>query len=234
MFQVDNGPQGLVAVVRAVGAAAQPGRHGPTALTRLALARMGMYRFLVVAIATVWLFMPVDLAAGQTPPVRGEAALALLAQPGHHAVMRHGLAPGTGDPVNFTIGDCRTQRNLNDTGRQQARALGDTYRALGIPVTRVLSSQWCRAVETAELLDLGEVTTVEMLNSTWRRDRSLARQRAETVAAYLGDLPPDQTAVLVTHASNIQTLTGQSLRSGATLIVRVADGRLDSVGHYEP
>jgi len=76
---------------------------------------------------------------------------------GYVAVMRHAIAPGTGDPSNFRLGDCQTQRNLSETGRQQARRLGQLLRDRQVPVTRVLSSQWCRCLETAKLLDLGQV-----------------------------------------------------------------------------
>ena len=64
-----------------------------------------------------------------------------LKQPGAIAIMRHALAPGTGDPTGFTLGDCTTQRNLNDAGRAQARRTGDALRARGIGFETVLTSQ---------------------------------------------------------------------------------------------
>lgn len=67
-------------------------------------------------------------------------------------LMRHALAPGTGDSETFTIGDCQTQRNLSENGRRQARAIGDLFRVSGIDNAKVYSSQWCRCLETAELL----------------------------------------------------------------------------------
>ena len=70
-----------------------------------------------------------------------------LAQDGHVALMRHARAPGTGDPARFQLDDCTTQRNLDDTGREQARRTGAAFRARDIKVARVLSSQWCRCRE---------------------------------------------------------------------------------------
>ena len=86
-------------------------------------------------------------------------------EPGAIAIMRHALAPGTGDPANLTIGDCSTQRNLDDRGRDQARAIGSALRERGIVFDVVLSSQWCRTLETAKLLGLGTVVDAPALNS---------------------------------------------------------------------
>ena len=70
---------------------------------------------------------------------------------GHVLMIRHALAPGTGDPTNFRIGDCSTQRNLDDRGREQARTIGNWLRSKGLTSARVYSSQWCRCLETAQL-----------------------------------------------------------------------------------
>ena len=75
----------------------------------------------------------------------------------HILMIRHAHAPSTGDPANFRIGDCSTQRNLDDRGRKQARAIGDWLRSKSITSARVYSSQWCRCLETAELLEMGSV-----------------------------------------------------------------------------
>ena len=84
---------------------------------------------------------------------------------GHVLMIRHAYAPGTGDPAHFKIGDCSTQRNLDDRGRSQARTIGDWLRSKGIKVANVYSSQWCRCLETAALLNFGSVTELPALNS---------------------------------------------------------------------
>ena len=86
-------------------------------------------------------------------------------RPGTVILMRHALAPGIGDPEIFQVDRCETQRVLNDTGRRQAQRLGDQLRRAGLAATQVYSSQWCRCLETAELLDLGPVIEEPGLNS---------------------------------------------------------------------
>ena len=73
-----------------------------------------------------------------------------LASGGHVALIRHAEAPGIGDPAEFDLDDCSTQRNLSEQGRAQAKAIGDRFRANGISVAQVQSSQWCRCLETAQ------------------------------------------------------------------------------------
>ena len=68
------------------------------------------------------------------------------------ALIRHAIAPGLGDPSGFRIGDCTTQRNLSQEGRDQARRIGEFFREKGVKETSVYSSQWCRCSETARLL----------------------------------------------------------------------------------
>ena len=81
------------------------------------------------------------------------------------AIMRHALAPGTGDPANFNVGDCSTQRNLSDQGRRQASEIGDRFRKFGIDKAEIFTSAWCRCHETAELLKLGKVRPLGVINS---------------------------------------------------------------------
>lgn len=155
-------------------------------------------------------------------PVEASPVLERLAEPGTHAILRHALAPGTGDPANFALGDCTTQRNLDAVGRAQARAIGAAVRDAGIAVDHVLTSQWCRTAETARLLDLGPVTEAPMLNSFFR-DRSTADAQTAATAAALAALPPGETAMLITHQVNITALTGVFPRSGEMVLLSVAE-----------
>lgn len=83
-------------------------------------------------------------------------------------LLRHAIAPGTGDPENFQLDDCSTQRNLSEEGRQQAIAIGKAFQSRNVPVKAVLSSQWCRCLETAELMNVGPVEPFSALNSFFR------------------------------------------------------------------
>lgn len=165
-------------------------------------------------------------------PVTGAAALQRLAEPRTHAILRHAIAPGTGDPANFTLGDCTTQRNLDDRGRAQAEAIGAAIRATGIRIHRVLTSQWCRSAETARLLGLGAVIEEPALNSFFA-DRSTRDVQTEATRALLAALPASETAVLVSHQVNITALTGIYPRSGEVVVIAISeDGVVTPVGRF--
>ena len=147
---------------------------------------------------------------------------ALLRAPDTIALVRHALAPGTGDPPGFTLGDCSTQRTLDARGRAQARALGAEMRARGIAFDTVYASQWCRTRETAELMDVGPVVVAPALNSFFD---DYAQRDARTAAAQTLLAEAEGRVMLGTHQVNSSALTGQSTRSGEVLIARPgADG----------
>jgi phosphohistidine phosphatase SixA len=162
-------------------------------------------RFLVLCLA---------LAA----PVQADP-MAAAATPGAILLMRHATAPGTGDPADMRLGDCSTQRNLSVEGREEARRLGDRFRAAGIGFDRILASEWCRTTETAELMALGPVTPFPPANSFFS-DRSTADRQTAEVLAYLSMLPPDERVLIVTHQVNITALTGIAPQSGEIVVTR--------------
>ena len=157
------------------------------------------------------------------------AAWDALARPGAVALMRHALAPGTGDPADFTLGDCATQRNLDARGRAQAREIGAAIRARGVAVDRVMTSQWCRCRETADLLALGPVEALPALNSFFA-DRSTRDAQTEATEALLRELPDDQRVVLVTHQVNITALTGVYPASGEVVVGRMGPESFEVMG----
>jgi len=173
------------------------------------------------------------LVLASTPLAAGAAEiLADLSEPGTVLLLRHALAPGTGDPPGFVFGDCSTQRNLSDAGREQARALGERLRQAGIDQARIYSSRWCRCMETAELLDLGPVQPLPALDSFFQ-DRSQAAARTEAARDFLEALPAGPPVILVTHQVNITGLTGQFAASGTAVLARVpvhGEGDLEVLG----
>jgi phosphohistidine phosphatase SixA len=175
----------------------------------------------VRALARAGLAVALLVAAG---PVRADDALwAALADGGHVALMRHAEAPGTGDPEDFRLEDCGTQRNLDEIGRDQARRTGEAFRARGVEIGQVLSSRWCRCLETAELLGLGEVVPFAPLDSFFG-DRAREPDQTEAVRALLADADADAegpSLVMVTHQVNITALTGISPRSGEIVVLRL-------------
>ncbi len=148
----------------------------------------------------------------------------LLKEPGAVVLMRHALAPGTGDPAHFKLGDCATQRNLDARGRAQARQIGERMRAAGVAFDAVWSSQWCRSKETAQLLDMGRVIEMPSLNSHFAGQGNPVAQTRDTLAS-LRELPEDAIVILVTHQVNVRALSRSYARSGEMVVTRrTADG----------
>lgn len=136
------------------------------------------------------------------------------------AMIRHAIAPGTGDPANFELGDCTTQRNLSDEGRRQVASIGDRFRENGIDEATVMASAWCRTRDTALLLALGPVETLTPLNSFFGEpDRREAQTQA--LRAWLRDHESVRPLVLVTHQVNIAALTGVYPRSGEVVVIQL-------------
>jgi broad specificity phosphatase PhoE len=149
---------------------------------------------------------------------------------GHALVIRHALAPGFGDPENFRLGDCATQRNLSDAGRAQARAIGDWLRARGIDRARVYSSQWCRCLETASLLGLGPVTELPALNSFFERTQDRAPNLAALKDFFARQPRAGEPMVLVTHQVTISALTDEFASSGTGVLLALEpDGAVRTV-----
>jgi len=129
-------------------------------------------------------------------------------------LLRHALAPGGGDPANFDVNDCATQRNLNDVGRDQARDIGRQLKALGLSPTGVWSSQWCRSFETAELMDVGEVKPLPALNSFFQNRAAGPAQMAE-LRAFLQSLDPEGGPyVMSSHQVVVSSIANTWVNSG--------------------
>jgi broad specificity phosphatase PhoE len=151
-----------------------------------------------------------------------------LAAGGHVALVRHGNAPGPslgagGDPPGFRIGDCRTQRNLDETGRGEAKALGEAFRSHGLHVDRIQSSPWCRCMETAQLMAVGQVeTSSALVPSTDRNPNAPAALLAlqETISNWRGP----GTLVLVTHGLTVRAVTGIVPGQAETVVLKPTPG----------
>jgi phosphohistidine phosphatase SixA len=163
-----------------------------------------------------------------------EAALWLaLASKGHVALLRHAIAPGTGDPPHFAVGDCSTQRNLSQEGRAQAERIGARFRDNGIETARVVSSQWCRCLDTAELIGLGAVEELPLLNSFFQRTER-RKPQTEALNAWLAGQELLGPLVLVTHQVNISALTGVYVASGELVVIRLSENRkIEVLGSIE-
>ncbi len=192
-----------------------------------------------VAVPVLLAFLLAFLLAAAVggPAHADEAAWDALKRAGSFAILRHALAPGTGDPADFALGDCGTQRNLSAAGRAQARRIGAAFANRGIVVDRVLTSQWCRSRDTATELAgaltaprLGWTANVPVadlpaLNSFFgRRDAEPAQTAA--LLALLRDVPNDEKLILVSHFVNVRALTGIAPRSGGLVVFELDEAGL--------
>jgi phosphohistidine phosphatase SixA len=140
---------------------------------------------------------------------------------GYVLLLRHSLAPGSGDPANFRLDDCSTQRNLSDEGREDAREIGEWLKRREIKISRVESSRWCRAKETARLLDLGRVRLNKNLDSLFQETDLINHPQTLKVRKQILDYRKKSgLLVLVGHYVNIAALTNAGVDSGEGVLVR--------------
>ncbi len=155
-------------------------------------------------------------------------------QDGRIVLFRHANAPGGGDPPGFKLGDCSTQRNLDDTGRAQARRIGAQFRQRGVKVGAVLTSQWCRARDTAELAFPGMARDDASFNSFFD-DRSREPTQTAQALATLARWRGPGVLVVTTHQVNISALTGVSPASGEGVVIAPnTTGGVQVLGRVRP
>jgi phosphohistidine phosphatase SixA len=140
---------------------------------------------------------------------------------GYVLLLRHSLAPGVGDPENFDLRDCSTQRNLSAVGRQDAQDVGRWLARREIKIARVESSRWCRAKETANLLNLGKVRLNRNLDSLFEEADALNHPQTIKVRKQIVDhRNKSGILILVGHFVNIAALTNVGVDSGEGVLVR--------------
>lgn len=140
---------------------------------------------------------------------------------GYVLLLRHSLAPGVGDPENFQVNDCSTQRNLSEQGRQDARDIGEWLQRRQLKIARVESSRWCRAKETAQLLNLGKVRPNRNLDSLFQENNLESHPATLKIRKQiLNYRNKSGLLVLVGHYVNIAALTGAGVDSGEGVLVK--------------
>ena len=144
-------------------------------------------------------------------------------------LIRHASTlPGLGDPPNFRLDDCATQRNLSDEGRAEARRLGERFRAERVPVARVYTSPWCRCRETA-MLAFGKAEDWEPLSSSFdfpHREAEYTERVKKRIGGY-GRNSPGGNVVMVTHNVNIAAVSRHSVAPAEMVLMR-PDGCCDA------
>jgi broad specificity phosphatase PhoE len=170
----------------------------------------------LLLLATTALTLPASARAS-------EPLWTLLESGGQVVLVRHGSTPpGVGDPPGYRLDDCATQRNLSATGREEARRIGAAFTARGIPVERVLSSPWCRCLETARLA-FGTAEPWDPLRSLFA-DRTRQAEQVRAFRDLAGEKRAGSNVILVTHGANIVAFVGVSPAMGEMVIVTPQGG----------
>ena len=144
--------------------------------------------------------------------------------------IRHAYAPGSGDPDNFNLNDCSTQRNLSKEGKRQAEYIGEFFRNNKIKIDKVLSSEWCRCKETAKIA-FKNFSTKSFLNSFY--SSKFAENKDKQVKAlkeYIKKFKSDKNLVLVTHYVLISEILNYGPSSGEIV---VSNKNLNIIGSLE-
>ena len=148
--------------------------------------------------------------------------------------VRHALAPGIGDPVEFDINNCSSQRNLDSIGKLQAKALGAFLQKSKIDFDSILSSEWCRCKETSELLNIGDWKTFTGLNSFFEGHVD-KKESLQILNEKINSFPQKSLNLMVTHQVVISAVTGVFVPSGGIVLYNSANGRAEVIAwesHY--
>ena len=144
--------------------------------------------------------------------------------------IRHAYAPGSGDPDNFNLNDCSTQRNLNEDGRKQAKYIGDFFTKNKIKIDKVISSEWCRCKETAEIA-FKDFSTKSFLNSFYSLEYAKNKDKQiKELNNYIKNFRNKKNLILVTHYVLISEVLNYSPSSGEIV---VSDKNFNIIGSVE-
>ena len=147
--------------------------------------------------------------------------------------VRHAIAPGFGDPQNFDLNDCSTQRNLSQDGREQAILIGEKIKESGIKFSKIFSSQWCRCLETAKYLNLGDVIIEPGLNSFFQgivaKEKTLSKLR-KRIRSFESK---KDLVLMITPQVTINAITGIAVSSGGAVAFNSILGEAKEVGIFD-
>ena len=165
-----------------------------------------------------------------TTPIKADLNKNLLNQledGGKLIFIRHAYAPGGGDPDNFNLNDCSTQRNLNNEGREQAKYIGEFFKKNKIQIDKVLSSEWCRCKETARIA-FKNFSTNNFLNSFYSSKYAKNKEKQiEMLNDYVKKYKNNQNLIFVTHYVLISEVLNYAPSSGEIV---VSDKKFNMIG----
>ena len=159
-----------------------------------------------------------------------ENLISQLKEGGKIIFIRHAYAPGSGDPEIFNLNDCSTQRNLSEKGKKQAKKIGEFFKKNKIKIEKVLSSEWCRCKETAEIA-FKDYSTKSFLNSFYSSKYSKNKNRQiKELNDYILGFNSNQNIILITHYVLISEVLNYAPSSGEIII---SDKNFNVVGSIE-
>ena len=168
-----------------------------------------------------------------TLPIKADLDKKLMSQledGGKLIFIRHAYAPGSGDPNNFNLNDCSTQRNLNKEGRKQAKNIGEFFKKNEIRIDKVLSSEWCRCKETAKIA-FNDFSTNNFLNSFYSSKYAENKDKqVDALNNYIKNFKSNKNLVFVTHYVLISEVLKYAPSSGEIII---SDKDLNMIGSIE-
>ncbi len=161
-------------------------------------------------------------------------AWALLQEGGKVVFIRHALAPGNGDPEDFDLTNCSTQRNLDKVGIKQAKKIGEDFRKNQVPIEQVLTSEWCRCRDTAHQA-FKDYEEFSALNSTYRYPYTKNEEKQiKALKKYVKNWEGKKgNLILVTHFSMITAVTSAFPSSGEIVITDKKFKVLDTIPTLE-
>jgi len=170
---------------------------------------MKFFNFLIIIFISLTSSIKADL---------NENLINQLEEGGKLIFIRHAYAPGSGDPNNFNLNDCSTQRNLSDSGRVQSQKIGNFFKKNKISIGKVYSSEWCRCKETASIA-FKEYETKNFLNSFF--SAKFANNRKKQIIdfdKFISTWDKDQNLVFVTHYVVISEILNYAPSSGEIVV----------------
>ena len=182
---------------------------------------MKIFKFLIIIFISLTTSIKADL---------NKNLLNQLDDGGKLIFIRHAYAPGGGDPQNFNLNDCSTQRNLNNEGRKQAQYIGEFFKKNKIKIDKVLSSEWCRCKETARIA-FKNFSTNNFLNSFYSSKYAKNKDKQiKMLNNYVKKFKSDKNLILVTHYVLISEVLNYAPSSGEIV---VSDKNFNMIGNIE-
>ena len=179
---------------------------------------MKFFKFFIIIFITLTTSVKADL---------NKKLINQLEEGGKLIFIRHAYAPGSGDPNNFNLNDCSTQRNLNNEGRQQAKYIGEFFKENKIEIDNVLSSEWCRCKETAKIA-FKDFTTNSFLNSFFSSEYSKNKDKQiVSLNGYVKKFESNKNLILITHYVLISEVLDYGPSSGEIV---VSDKNFNMIG----